>query len=58
MNKRESIDALIKDLQIDIECAKRDGLSEYAEDCQKELDKLINTNIDDIKFDRYGYPIL
>ncbi|KKN22412.1 hypothetical protein LCGC14_0915360 [marine sediment metagenome] len=38
--KEELKEELIADLEVDIHCAMRDGLFDYAEQCQKDLAQL------------------
>ena len=46
----------MRDLEIDILCAERDGLPDYAAKCRAELAKLMQTKTADIKIDQYGMP--
>ncbi len=48
---------IVADLVIDIRCAERDGLKDYAEKCRKELDYILE-NQKTLKFDRYGSPVI
>lgn len=38
---QELIEVKLADLRIDICCAKRDGLHEYAQECQRKYQELI-----------------
>ena len=40
-SKDELLDASIADLETDIKCAKRDGLDEYAKECEAKLEALL-----------------
>lgn len=55
MNKK--IKDIISDLVIDIRCAERDGLKDYAEKCRKELYYILE-NQKTLKFDRYGSVVI
>lgn len=48
---------IVADLVVDIQCADRDGLKDYAEKCRKELDYILE-NQKILKFDRYGSPVI
>ena len=48
---------IVLDLLVDIKCADRDGLKEYAEKCHKELCYILD-NHKTLKFDRYGSPVI
>lgn len=48
---------IVADLLVDIRCAERDGLKDYAEKCRKELDCILE-NHRTLKFDRYGSPVI
>lgn len=44
----------MRDLEVDIECAERDGLTNYANKCRRELDGLHNAK--SIHVDHWGIP--
>jgi hypothetical protein len=44
-----------RDLEVDIECAIRDGQTEYADSCRRELTALRSSK--SFKIDAYGVPI-
>ena len=48
---------IVADLLVDIRCAERDGLKDYAEKCRKELDYILE-NHRTLKLDRYGSPVI
>lgn len=48
---------IVADLVVDIRCAERDGLKDYAEKCRKELDYILE-NQKTLKFDRYGSVVI
>lgn len=48
---------IVADLLVDIRCAERDGLKDYAEKCRKEFDYILE-NRRTLKFDRYGSPVI
>ena len=54
---KQQVKDLIHDLMVDIKCADRDGLTEYAEKCRKELYHIIGNHLT-LKFDRYGSPVI
>lgn len=37
MSAEDNLEATIEDLVIDAQCAKRDGLPEYAKECQRKI---------------------
>ena len=41
--------AYIRDLIVDIRCAERDGLPEYANKCRKELEEVWRTRLANVK---------
>jgi len=54
---KQNVIDIVKDLLVDIECAERDGLKEYADKCHKELCYIVE-NQKTMKFDRYGSPVI
>lgn len=53
--KQSLLRDIIRDLIVDVRCAERDGLSEYAAKCRADLRKVLPTrHAPDL--DRYGWP--
>ena len=49
--------AIIRDLVVDVRCAERDGMPEYAEKCRQQIATLYY-NRHGAKLNRYGWPVI
>lgn len=58
MNRQVSlVRDIIRDLIIDVRCAERDGLPDYASKCRADLARIIPTRHAP-SLDRYGWPTI